>query len=96
MAQNPRLTYGSKLYIKGLETVGSRYQHSAVDDQNVRTCYSNLSGPLGANLRKKEKKRKKRLLSIASASRKHTDGERVEQEPFASGFSMSCHAQALI
>jgi hypothetical protein len=94
-----RLTYGSNLDIKRLEAVGgNRYQHSAVDilkyDQNVRTGgHSILLGPLGAVFKKKKKER---LLSIASAGRKHTDGERVEQGPCASGFSMSCHTQVLI
>jgi hypothetical protein len=48
--------------------------------------------PLGAVLEKKKEKRKrkkeKKFLSIASANRKHTDGEEVEQEPIASRFSM--------
>lgn len=61
-ARNPRLTYGSKLYVKWLETVGSRYQHSAVDileyDQNVRTGgYSKPLSPLGAVFKKKKKKK---------------------------------------
>ena len=43
----------------------------------VRTGgYSIALGPLGVVFKKKKRKGKKRLLSIASASSKHTDGER--------------------